>query len=150
MVQATSLAVYYEKVLPNLSQKQGDVYRYFLVHYPEAYTNMELAQGLGWSINRVTPRVLELRNEDLLELAKRRLCRVTHNMAMSWRVADYRISSLLVGIKDWRKWRLHLAFRHNELAIIDYIPRPLWHAINERLLSNGFTYDYQNRTWEKW
>lgn len=47
---------------------------------------MELAQKLGWSINRVTPRVLELRQLEVLEEANRRKCQVTGNNAYSWRL----------------------------------------------------------------
>ena len=53
-----------------------------------SFTNMELAQELGWSINRVTPRTLELRHMGVLKRVGVRQCNVTHKtayaMELSW------------------------------------------------------------------
>jgi len=79
----TSLEAYFNRVLPHLSEKQAAVLNVF--KHGEAFTNAEVAAILGWSINRVTPRVLELRQKGLLVCAERRRCTVTGNMAYAWR-----------------------------------------------------------------
>ena len=86
-VQQTSLDVYYQKVLPNLMRRQREVLRVFIDNPYRDFTNMELSVYLRWSINRVTPRVLELRNKGLLVKYCRRRCGVTKNMALAWRLA---------------------------------------------------------------
>jgi len=85
-VQETSLDVYYQKVLPKLRQKQRQVMQVFLDNPHCDYTNMEAAVILRWSINRVTPRVLELRDQGLLVQSCRRRCKITRNMANAWRL----------------------------------------------------------------
>ena len=87
-MQETSLDIYYTKVLPNLGERQAEVLRVFLDNPFVGWTNMETAEVLGWSINRVTPRVLELRKKRLLVLAERRLCNVTGNPAMAWKLKE--------------------------------------------------------------
>jgi len=47
-------------------------------------TNAEIAQHLGWSINRVTPRCLELRKAGLVKSHARARCSVTGGMATVW------------------------------------------------------------------
>jgi len=47
-------------------------------------TNMELAEALGWSINRVTPRVNELRKKGRLRDCGKRKCSITHRLAYVW------------------------------------------------------------------
>ena len=49
-------------------------------------TNAEIGQRLGWPINRVTPRVLELRrmNPPKLRDCGIRKCNVTNNTAHQW------------------------------------------------------------------
>jgi len=86
-VQQTSLDVYYQKVLPNLMRRQREVLRVFIDNPYRDFTNMEVAAMLGFSINRITPRVLELRNKGLLVKYCRRRCAVTGNMAYAWRLA---------------------------------------------------------------
>lgn len=83
-VQETSLEAYFRKVLPKLGHRQNQVLTIFQ-QSPSSLTNMEAARALDWSINRVTPRVLELRNLGLLMFHQTRRCHVTGNMAMTWR-----------------------------------------------------------------
>ena len=85
-MQDTSLEAYYNKVLPHLTRKQQAVMTFFFYHKNCNYTNAELAQKMGWAINRITPRVLELRNLGKLEYACRRMCNVTKNNANAWRL----------------------------------------------------------------
>jgi hypothetical protein len=85
MIQDTSLYAY-ALATQHLSAKQKavlDALRFF----PDA-TNAEIAAQLGWPVNRVTPRIFELRSEEfgtlVLESSRRR-CKVTGGPAMAWR-----------------------------------------------------------------
>ena len=49
-------------------------------------TNMEVASALHWSINRVTPRVFELRDAGLVVSNGKRRCGVTGNTSYAWKV----------------------------------------------------------------
>ncbi len=80
MVVDTSLAAY-DMIKHLLSEKQGEVLKVFLKHRDRTYTNMELADALGWSINRVTPRTNELRKIGVIKTVGKRACRVTGNTA---------------------------------------------------------------------
>jgi len=51
-------------------------------------TNMEIADFLGWSINRVTPRTKELRDKDFVEQATIRPCKITGRAARAWKLAQ--------------------------------------------------------------
>jgi hypothetical protein len=80
----TSLWAYAEAT-KNLGAKQKavlDALRFF----PDA-TNAEIAAHLEWPVNRITPRILELRTLDnplVLESCRRR-CKATGGMAWAWR-----------------------------------------------------------------
>lgn len=91
-VQDTSLEAYYSKVLPRIGYSQSQVLRIFKKFPSCNFTNMELAEELDWSINRVTPRVKELRDLGLLVKAVRRPCTVTRNNAYAWSLS-----------RDWKK-----------------------------------------------
>jgi len=84
MIQDTSRWAY-ALATQNLNQKQKaviDALRFF-----RNATNAEVAQHLGWEINRVTPRVLELRKLGKIIDTGRRTCKVTGNTAHAWRSA---------------------------------------------------------------
>jgi hypothetical protein len=88
MISDTSLHAY-ALATQHLGAKQKavlDALRFF----PDA-TNAEIAAHLAWPINRVTPRMFELRSEEfgtlVLESCRRR-CKVTGGMAWAW-VAKY-------------------------------------------------------------
>lgn len=87
-VQQTSLLAYRERVLPHLGESQRAVLEVVVDATGKGFdmTNMEIAQVLRWSINRVTPRVLELRERGLVVEHGRRACGVTGNLALAWRV----------------------------------------------------------------
>jgi hypothetical protein len=80
-VRDTSLEVYFTKVLPHLSNKQQQVYAVYKRWRDCDFTDAELSQELGWSINRVTPRTGELRKKGLIVELPRRVCKVTGNLA---------------------------------------------------------------------
>lgn len=80
-VQDTSLNAYMD-ISPVLAERQQRVYLALKANHP--MTNMELSQYLGWTINCVTPRVLELRKKKLVTDAGCRPCTVTGRWAWSW------------------------------------------------------------------
>ena len=84
-VQQTSLEAY-AQVLPQLPERRRQVLQVFIGNPYRDFTNLEVARELGWDINRVTPRVLELREMGLLEFSCQRSCRITGNTAMAWRL----------------------------------------------------------------
>ena len=47
----------------DLGERQATVYEALLERGPHGATNAELANVLGWAVNRITPRVYELRGE---------------------------------------------------------------------------------------
>jgi hypothetical protein len=87
-VADTNLEAYHTRVLPCLADSQRVVYELLDTATLNGYdmTNMEVASALHMSINRITPRVLELRELGLVVLSQRRRCGVTGNWAMSWKV----------------------------------------------------------------
>lgn len=82
MIQDTSLFAY-KLATKNLGAKQKDVLD-ALRFFADA-TNAELGERLGWPVNRITPRILELRRMDLVLDAGRRKCKVTGSCAHAWR-----------------------------------------------------------------
>lgn len=89
-VADTSLEAYRTRVLPYLADSQRVVYELLAQASGNGFdmTNMEVAAALHWSINRVTPRVFELREMGVVMLSQRRRCGVTGNMAFSWKVTE--------------------------------------------------------------
>ena len=85
-MQDTSLEAYFDKVLPNINRKQKAILTFFYNYKNCNYTNAEISDKIGWAINRVTPRVLELRHKGLLISSGRRMCTVTKNSAYAWRL----------------------------------------------------------------
>jgi len=59
--QQTSLETYFNVVKPKLNNKQKLVLEALEEVYPA--NNKMIAEHLGWPINSVTPRMLELRNK---------------------------------------------------------------------------------------
>lgn len=82
MVTQTSLLAYQE-VLLNLGERQLEVLR--CLNKIQPATNMMIAEELGWSINRVTPRIFELRKLRLVEEDKKDICIITQRLASYWR-----------------------------------------------------------------
>lgn len=82
MIQDTSLWAY-SLATQNLGKKQKEVLD-CLRYFPDA-TNAELAARMNWPINRVTPRMGELRKQGLVLESCRRRCKVTGSMAWAWK-----------------------------------------------------------------
>ncbi len=84
MIQDTSQKAFKREVLPTISERHNAVLG-ALESLGEA-TNSEIARHLEWSINRVTPRVYELRKLGLVAEKGKRYCKVTGKMAYAWMV----------------------------------------------------------------
>jgi hypothetical protein len=82
MIQDTSLFAY-SVATQNLGAKQKEVLD-CLRYFPDA-TNAEIAAKMNWPVNRITPRMLELRKLGLVLDAGTRTCKVTGSTAHSWR-----------------------------------------------------------------
>jgi hypothetical protein len=82
MIQDTSLWAH-QLASQNLGAKQKQVLD-ALRFFPDA-TNAEIALHLSWPINRITPRMGELRKMGLVLDGGRRTCKVTGSTAHAWR-----------------------------------------------------------------
>lgn len=83
-VRDTSLLAYVSEVEQTLGFRQQAVLT--IINVLMSATNSEIAKALGWSINRVTPRVFELRQLGYVVVDEKRPCLVTGRMAYAWRV----------------------------------------------------------------
>lgn len=83
MIQQTSLEAY-EKVKNTIGDSQSAVYT-ALIGLISA-NNTILARKLGWPINRVTPRVLELRRMGYIIPDFIRPCPITKRRSWFWKV----------------------------------------------------------------
>lgn len=90
MIQDTSIKSYREDALPTLAQRHAEVMK-ALLRLNEA-TNSELANELGWTINRVTPRVHELRKLGKISEVGKRPCKITGRTAYVWTVKQEQLS----------------------------------------------------------
>lgn len=84
MISPHSLAAYHSVVL---SDRQFEVLRVML-DVGKPVNNRQLSVLLGWGVNRVTPRVLELRELGLVVEAVSALDPVTRRMSSFWKVAN--------------------------------------------------------------
>src|SRR5260370_42188079 len=82
MIQDTSFHAYV-LATQNLGAKQKQVLD-ALRFFPDA-TNAEIAAHLNWPVNRITPRMLELRKMGLVLQSCRRDCKATGGMAWAWK-----------------------------------------------------------------
>src|ERR1700732_4618353 len=82
MIQDTSLHAY-ALASQNLGKKQKEVLD-ALRYFPDA-TNAEIAAYINWPVNRITPRMGELRKQGLVLEAGRRTCKATGGTAHAWK-----------------------------------------------------------------
>lgn len=82
MVQQTSLLAY--RSLERIGQKQKVCYE--TIKRMGAASNYDIARALGWEINRVTPRVKELRELNFVEEAYREVHPATDRKVIFWKV----------------------------------------------------------------
>ena len=83
MIRDTSLLAW-SGIQENLGRARENVLSALRLIQPAS--NMELARELGWSINRVTPRIKELRDRGIVFDSGRRECDVTGRMVHAWGV----------------------------------------------------------------
>jgi DNA-binding MarR family transcriptional regulator len=74
----------YAKLQPKIGEKQQRVYE--VIYQSDNITNNEIAQLLGWEINRVTGRVNELVKLGLVEFVGTRACMVKGTTCKTWRI----------------------------------------------------------------
>ena len=83
----------YEEAKKNLGDKQAKVLRVLMkAHSP--MTNAEVAYKLDWPINRVTPRMKELRDRQLVVGHGRRHCTVSNSNV---RANQWWVNSIIFG-----------------------------------------------------
>jgi len=83
-MQATSL-IAYEQLRDSLGKKEAMVFN-SISQCVCPVTNSELAQHLGWSINRVTGRTNRLVEKGLVKEHCKRPCTITGHTAIAWRI----------------------------------------------------------------
>lgn len=83
MIQDTSRQAY-EGVMPTIGKRQAMVLAVLKRCGP--LSNSEIARELGWEINKVTPRVKELRDAKLVFEMGKRTCRVNGTNVLIWGV----------------------------------------------------------------
>ena len=85
-VNQTSLQAYYNEIIPIMGLRQLEVLKALetLVNA----SNMMIAAHLGWSINRVTPRINELRkaNPPLVIESGVYQCQITNRKVNYWKI----------------------------------------------------------------
>ncbi len=85
-MQQTSLLAYRSLERVGLKQK-----RCYEVIQRASVSNYDIAKALGWEINRVTPRVKELRELGLVEEAYRDKHPITERTVIFWKVKEEQI-----------------------------------------------------------
>jgi len=86
-VRDTSIHVYLNKVIPNMSRRQAQVYFAFKQSPHETLTDGELQKILGWPINYITGRRGELEKKGVIVDAGRRICtEPPHNVRHCWKL----------------------------------------------------------------
>ena len=83
-VAITSLNAYHGEIKETLGERQRQV-KAVLATQKDA-TNSELADLLKFSINRITPRILELRDKNEVELSCIRECKITGRQCKAWKI----------------------------------------------------------------
>lgn len=86
-VAQTSFDIFKTEIEPTLGERQNAVLEVMEVMAPAGdSTNTEISEMLGWSINRVTPRIFELRSLGKVGLSQKRLCTITKRRVMAWKL----------------------------------------------------------------
>ncbi len=92
-MQETSIKAYLNEIAPTLGARQINVLEVFERIGAKDLSNSELGVALGWTINRVTPRVSELRKLGILEESCVRTCQITNRQVHAWRLKDQPVIS---------------------------------------------------------
>lgn len=88
MLQDTSITAYLNEIAPTLGARQIRVVEVFERNPGRDFTNSELAEALGWKINQITGRVKELRDMQILEESRKRVCGATGRVVHAWKIKD--------------------------------------------------------------
>ena len=85
-VNQTSLEAYYNEIIPIMGLRQLEVLK--ALETIVNASNMMIATHLGWSINRVTPRINELRksNPPLVIESGVYKCQITNRKVNYWKI----------------------------------------------------------------
>lgn len=83
-IQTTSLNAFFSEVVATLGERHKSVLE--AMKQRQNFTNTELSEFLGWSINRVTPRVKELRQKGFITEDIRRECKITNRIVIAWKL----------------------------------------------------------------
>jgi len=78
-------ALAFQSIQNNLGAKQYDVF--CAISILGECNNQEIARHLGWEINRITPRVYELRGKGLVTESRRERDVVTGRLTNYWKTA---------------------------------------------------------------
>lgn len=73
----------YRDIRDQLGRRQQQVLQ-VIERHPEGITNLEICYELGWPINTITPRVVELRTAGLVGLKEERPCKITKKLSKAW------------------------------------------------------------------
>lgn len=124
MSRDTSIEAYYG-ILDTLGERQARVYRVFLDHRQNEFTNQELLEemkshyGYGGDISDISPRVSELTKKGFIVETGKRECAVTKNTAITRKISII----------------------SEEIYQLDkIIPKPEWVLLNEDLIKKGYRY----------
>lgn len=82
MIQETSREAY-QVLKPELGELQETVYNTIMEH--PNMSNHDIARYLHWEINRVTPRVKELRDKGLVFFSSYKEDGITNRRVMCWK-----------------------------------------------------------------
>lgn len=82
MIQETSLEAYHI-LTPELGNLQETVYNTIIEH--QGMSNHDIARYLNWEINRVTPRVKELRDKGLVWFSHYKTDGITNRRVICWK-----------------------------------------------------------------
>lgn len=78
-------ALAFQSLKDNIGAKQYDVF--CAISILGECNNQEIARHLGWEINRITPRVYELRGKGLVTESRRERDVVTGRLTNYWKTA---------------------------------------------------------------
>ena len=85
-VATTSIASYRAMSPKEISRKQTQVLAFLVRRGP--MSNRGLSKAMGWPVERITPRVNELRNLGLVELAGHELDTETNRVVCVWKAKE--------------------------------------------------------------
>ena len=134
----------FQRILETLPRRRGEVLQTF-IDADGDLTAQEVADRLGWGIQSVTGRMLELRKEKLLVYVRTRKQKSGFN-AKAYRLAkinheDYLLKTLLGDLPAFTEYRDALTVRQGRIETVRRIPHDIWTLFNHRLTRRGYVYE---------